>query len=320
MGRLTYITVTKQIQKKRCMTVYIDTEPGPEYAGLVQRMRLAQRESHAPLALRRERLVQMAAVRPDVPDVVGLAIDLGGVACVRWSRTGAASSGAPVLYLHGGAYQLGSPHTHRALPQTLAKGLHCDVYSLDYRLAPEHPLPAALDDALAAWRPLTEEPQAVHASLLGDSAGGGLALALAVAIRDQALPAPRALALLSPWVDLRCVLGSHWRLAAADPLMTRAALRDAALAYLGEWPADDSRASPLLGQLSGLPPVLIQVGEHEILLDDSLALKAALQSAGVSVKLEVWRQMVHAWQHFAPQLPEASRAVAVVQSFLTDPQ
>lgn len=236
------------------------------------------------------------------------AVRLGGVAAehIRLASSRAATS---ILYLHGGGYCIGGAASHRGLAARLALAAAAEAWTLDYRLAPEHPFPAAVDDALAAYRALLEQERD-PASLVvaGDSAGGGLTVATFLAARDAGLPAPAGLYLISPWVNLAQTGGSYETKAPADPLLTKAGLDRFAGAYLaGKTDPATPLASPLMGDLSGLPPTLIQVGSEEILLSDSFALGEAAAAAGADVTLRVWPEMIHIWPFFP--LSAGARAI-----------
>lgn len=222
-----------------------------------------------------------------------------------------------VLYLHGGGYCIGSPATHRPLAARIAHAAGATCYVPDYRLAPEHPHPAALDDALAAYRwLLSQGHKPADLALGGDSAGGGLVLACAVAMRDSGLALPAALVLISPWSDLtlsgRTGATHAWR----DPILSRAIVALWAKCYLGTQPADHPLCSPLFAKLTGLPPVLIQVGSEEILLDDSVRLAERARAAGVKVTLTQYEGMWHDFQVHAPVLHDSARAIAEIGGFL----
>jgi acetyl esterase/lipase len=234
-------------------------------------------------------------------------IALGGV------RTEACGCGAPLLYLHGGAYFAGGPRYYRPITSFFAaRGF--EVFAPAYRLAPRHPFPAALEDALAAYEALAAERDAI--ALAGDSAGGGLALASMLARRGAGLTLPRAAALFSPWTDLAVTGASAREKDGLDPLFTRRMLRIAARAYLAGAKADDPRASPLYGDLSGLPPLLIHVGEDELLRDDSTRLATRAREAGVAVELALWPEVPHCWQLAAGVMDEARESLAQAAAFL----
>lgn len=243
-------------------------------------------------------------------------IELGGVSAERVD--GGHDGGAPVvLYLHGGAYCLHSPHLYRPLTASLAHAAGATVYALHYRRAPEHPCPAATDDALAAYRSLLDRgAEPARIALAGDSAGGGLSVATAVAIRDAGLPPPRALALISPWVDLGLSGDSMRTRARYEVVMRRSWLETSSRMYRDGLPPDDPRCSPLFAELAGLPPTLIQAGSNDILLSDSERLAERLSAAGVAVELEVWDGMHHVFQDEPALLPEAELALAEIASFL----
>lgn len=225
---------------------------------------------------------------------------------------------APVLlYFHGGGYCIGAPVTHRPLCAELAwRGRHT-VYSVDYRLAPEHPFPAALDDAEAAFRGLIRlGHSAEDIVLVGDSAGGGLALALATALQERGEALPAALVLLSPWLDLSCSGDSQRERADRDPILSPATLRRWARRYLGRHAADHPACSPLFAALEGLPPVLIHVGADEILLDDSRRLHARLIDAHVKSELCEFEGLWHDF-HLQVGMAGADEAIDEILEFLT---
>jgi acetyl esterase/lipase len=223
-----------------------------------------------------------------------------------------------MLFLHGGAYVIGSPASHCNLTAHLARSCALRLAVPDYRLAPEHPFPAALDDALAAYKGLLElgvAPQDIILS--GDSAGGGLALACAVSIRDAGLPLPAALVLVSPWADLGLAGTSIEGNKDSEIILTHKALADSAQMYLAGKNARTPLASPLFANLAGLPPLLIQVTDAEMLYDDSVRLAEAASAAGVSVELDAAPRLWHDWQIFAGQLPEADYALARIARFVS---
>ena len=221
-----------------------------------------------------------------------------------------------LLYLHGGAYVVGSPETHRALAARLSRQANARALVLDYRLAPEHPYPAAVEDAVDACLRLFRDFGPQHVLLAGDSAGGGLAVAALMALRDAGHPLPRRVCCLSPWVDLEMRDESIAERAATDPLLTPDWLQASARLYAGGTNADEPRISPLRGELTALPPLLIQVGSDEILLSDAQRLAQQARSAGVEVTLDVWDGMWHNWQMFAGYMPESAQALSRAGHFL----
>lgn len=238
----------------------------------------------------------------------------GGVPCVRYAETAASLDGPEVLvHLHGGCYLIGTPRTNAAvvIPVTQRTGL--PVISIDYRLAPEHPFPAAVTDTVAVVEELASSCNIQ--AMYGESAGGGLAIAAAVALRDRGSGLPARLGVMSPWSDLTCSGDSYRTLVHADPTFDDPAIPPAlAHAYAREHVADPL-ASPLFADLRGLPPTMIQVGGREILLSDSCRLDEALRRAGVDSLLEVWDGLWHVWQLDA-RLPEAIDAIDRLAAFL----
>ena len=234
----------------------------------------------------------------------------------QWFRPPDARPGA-ILHLHGGGYVLGSSATAGNVAAGIAAATGRPVFALDYRLAPEHPFPAAIDDSVAAYRWLSTTAEGEGDLVIsGDSAGGGLAVAVAMRIRDLALRAPVAVVGLSPWADLSLESPSLVRNAARDPLVSAAFLAESAGRYLAGGDPATPFASPVFADLSGLPPLLVQVGGDELLLDDARRLADAADRAGVDVTLERWENMPHVWHALAPRLPEATAALAGVGRWL----
>lgn len=237
----------------------------------------------------------------------------------EWLRPAGAKSGRTLLYLHGGGYCQGSCDTHRALAARIGVASRSAVLLLDYRLAPEFPFPAGLDDAVAAVGWLAKQGIAPdETGLVGDSAGGGLVLATALSLRDAGKPLPAALACLSPWTDLTCSGESVTTCRGFDPLMNLESLTAAVPAYLGDGDPKAPLVSPLFADLSHLPPLLIQAGDRELLLSDSVRLADAAREAGVEVTLEVWKGMGHVWQVGAGFFPEAQRAIDGIGAFMEE--
>lgn len=235
---------------------------------------------------------------------------LHGVPCEKVTCGAAERS---VLFFHGGAYCVGSPATHRGLTSHLAKRCRADVHVVDYRLAPEHVFPAAVDDCLNAYRGLLEEVPESRIVFAGDSAGGGLVLATALAAHAEGLPLPAGLVMFSPWVDLTCAN-------AQQPAPREYMLSWPGLQHAAELYANDERnhplASPLFGDLAGLPPMLIQVGSEEILLAEAEQLFIRARDAGVAVTLKVSRGLWHVFQAHAGMLRGADQALDEVADFL----
>lgn len=243
-------------------------------------------------------------------------VSAAGVRC-EWIAAPNAHEDRTLLYLHGGWYVIGSIDTHRGHVARLSQASGARALSVDYRLAPEHPFPAGLEDAQAVYRWLLEQGcDPARTAIAGDSAGGGLSVATLVALRDAAVPLPAAGVLLSPWLDLEGTGESATTRAAEDPMIELSSLRDMAKRYLAGADPRTPLASPLYADLSGLPPLLIQVGTAEILLDDATRLAERAQAAGVEVELEAWEDMIHVWQALAPLVPEASEAVQRIGDWL----
>lgn len=216
-----------------------------------------------------------------------------------------------VLYLHGGGYVIGSNRTHLELAGRLARAARAQVLMLEYRLAPEHPYPGALEDARMAYDYLlAQRIRADQIVLAGDSAGGGLALALAMHLRDEGQPVPAGVMCLSPWLDITCSLSSESLEQTRDPLISPARIRHFAQLYAAEHDPAHPGLSPFFGDLSGLPPILIQVGEDEVLVPECLHLAERAQAQGASLDLQVWPGMFHVWHFAARLLPEARQAIS----------
>ena len=267
------------------------------------------------IAERRAQYERAEKVFPTPPEVKVERVTTPAVPA-EWLRPPSAAPGRVVLYLHGGGYVIGSPRSHRHLAAAIATAAESSALLLEYRCAPEAPFPAAVDDAVAAYRWLLDQGvSAGGIAIAGDSAGGGLTVATLLALRDAGLALPAAGVCISPWVDLTCSGASYATKAEADPIVKRAGVDEMARAYLGAADRRTPLASPLFADLRGLPPLLIQVGSEEVLLDDSVQLAERARAAGVETTLEVWDQMIHVWHWFLPLLDEAEEAVAAVGRF-----
>jgi acetyl esterase/lipase len=240
----------------------------------------------------------------------------GGIAGVRVAMP-TSHQDRHMLYLHGGGYVFGSPAHYRDFLWRIADVTRSRVLCIDYRLAPEHPFPAAVDDAVAAYRWLLGEGvDPGRISVMGDSAGGGLTFATLLKLRDDGIPLPAAAVALSPWTDLTVTSASIGRFADSDPMLSPEAAETYARWYLAGADPRHPYASPLYGNLDGLPPTLIQVGSDEILRDDCTRIAERLRDAGRRAELEIWPRMPHVWQLFARILPEARRAIEQVGAFV----
>jgi monoterpene epsilon-lactone hydrolase len=260
---------------------------------------------------------QMMAATPLPGDVSTTPGRLGDIPVVTIDVQGVEQSGRVVLYFHGGAYAIGSAASSVGLASNLGRYARSRVITVDYRLAPEHPYPAALEDAVAAYRALVAgEYESSGIAIAGESAGGGLAAATLVALKTAGLPQPSAAVLMSPWVDLTLSGNSIAGKASVDPALTPQGLRRRGGDYAGGADAADGLISPVFADLSALPPLLIQVGSHEILLDDATRLAVQAAAADVKVTLDVTPGVPHVFQAFAGMLDEADAALARAGAFL----
>jgi acetyl esterase/lipase len=227
-----------------------------------------------------------------------------------------ATPGKAVLYLHGGGHIFGSIKSHRHFVSRLAVATKATAWHIDYRLAPEHPYPAAIEDALAAYRALLDSGIAPADLVVGgESAGGNLAAALLLKLKDENLPQPAGLYLLSPWLDMTTTAESYDKVGARDPMISREGIVGVATAYLGTQP-DNPLASPVRADVSGLPPMLIQVGSEEVLLSDSITFANKAAMTGIDVSLRVWAGMPHAWPLFHPFLRAGLPAIDEVGAWM----
>ncbi|MBI4920311.1 MAG: alpha/beta hydrolase [Devosia nanyangense] len=242
--------------------------------------------------------------------------DAGGVKS-EWMEMPHVGKNRAFLLLHGGGYDAGSPRTHRKLAALLSRAAYAPVLTPDYRLAPEHPFPAAVKDALKAYGYLLSEGFTEDNIIVGgDSAGGGLALSMLLALREAGAKMPKAAVLLSPWTDLTASSGSYEKLRKRDPIITREGLREAGLWYAGKRDPADPMASPLFADPSGLPPLLIHAGADETMLDDSRIFAERARAAGVAVTFKIYDGMWHVHHHAAPEVPEAVVALNDVAAFI----
>ena len=254
---------------------------------------------------------------PVADDVEVEPVTVGGTPA-EWVRAPRVDRGRVLLYLHGGGYVMGSPTTHRKLAGDLSRAAGSSVLVLDYPLAPEGPFPAGLEAAVAAHLVLVDEFGSGRLAVGGDSAGGGLALAALLALRDRGHELPAAAVALSPWVDLVDCDHTTSAQAAVDPIIHPEGLIRMRDLYVGAADPAQALVSPARADLSELPPLLIQVGEAEVLLDEGVRLAAAAEEAGVDVTLERWPEMPHVWQVFAGRVPEATKAVETIGRFVAD--
>ena len=293
--------------------------PSPQHEAIVQMLlaQMQQRPAKPPTPEEmRAGFALMAAALPVPPEARSLRVDAGGVPA-EWVEMPGSVPGRSILYLHGGAYVVGSPDTHRSLVARIAAATNARCLAINYRLAPEHPFPAAVDDAVAAYRWLLaqgQEPSRVVVA--GDSAGGGLTLATLLALRDTGLPLPGAGVCLSPWTDLEGTGASATDPRVGDPMIDAEGLRGSGRLYLGGADPKHPLAAPLHADYRGLPPLLIQVGTREILLDDSTRVAEKAKAAGVDVTLERGEGLIHVWQFFGTDVPESVAAIARIGEFV----
>jgi epsilon-lactone hydrolase len=262
-------------------------------------------------------LEAMAGTFPLEPDVRVETLSVAGMAA-EWITSPAVSPVHAILYLHGGGYVVGSLNTHRDLGARLGRAAGARVLMVDYRLAPEHPHPAAVDDAVAAYRWLLVQGIApAHLAIAGDSAGGGLTIATLVALRDLGDPLPSCAVCFSPWVDMEAT-GESMDTNPNDPMLNRALILHFARFYLGGGTIDPRTplAAPLHAELRGLPPLLIQASRDEVLRDDATRMATKARDAGVDCELDLTAEVPHVWQIFAGVLPEGQRALDRAGAFL----
>jgi monoterpene epsilon-lactone hydrolase len=259
---------------------------------------------------------KMLSARPLADDVSTIPNELGGVPVLN-IETGRANHDAVALWFHGGWYAIGSPRTSAGISSDVARRIDAKVVSVDYRLAPEHPYPAALQDARAAYRALLDsgvDPQSI--AIVGESAGGGLAVALLASLAADCLPQPAATVLLSPWTDLTLSGETMTSMIGIDPAFTREKVSVRAADYVGSADPADPAISPIFADLHGLSPILIQAGSHEILLDDSIRLARRAAIDDVAVTLDVTPGVPHGFQAFAAMLEEGDAALTRAAAFL----
>jgi acetyl esterase/lipase len=285
-----------------------------QYQRLVQRLWAAKGTyREVPVAKLREGMEQMSFPVDDDIDIEPIEV----ASCpAEWVRAPGVDLESAVLYLHGGGYVMGSLVTHRKLAGDLSRAAGVSVLLLDYPLAPEHPYPAAVDTAVAAFDALAADLGPDRLVVAGDSAGGGLTMATVLALRDRGHDLPAAAVGLSPWVELVDCDHRHGPLAELDPIIHAEGMTRMRDMYAGETDPADPLISPLRADLTGLPPLLIQVGEAEVLLPESQRLAERAEAAGVEVTLEQWPEMPHVWQVFAGRVPEATEAVDGIGRFV----
>ncbi len=288
----------------------------PEIAQL--RAAIAARPRAPDIAQMRRDANQRSKAFALAADVTVEPVSANGVKA-EWTSTPQAARNKAILYLHGGGYVLCSLDSHRHLAAEAGRASGTKTLAIDYRLAPEHPFPAPVEDTLAAYRYLLDsgfEPG--HIAIAGDSAGGGLAIGAMLAIREAGLPLPGCGWCISPWVDMEATGQSFIDRAEADPTVQKATILTMAQWYLGEADPRHPHAAPVHGDLHGLPPLMIQVGADETLLDDSVALARKAGASGVPVDLQIWPEMIHIWHIYFPVLSAGRKAIAAGGAFVRD--
>jgi monoterpene epsilon-lactone hydrolase len=263
-------------------------------------------------------MMSRAPAYPKPDDITWDPVDAAGVPA-EWVTPDRCVPGRAVVYLHGGGYSTGTLDSARPLFSHLARAARARLLAVDYRLAPEHPFPAAVDDAVTAYRFAISADHAPNDVVLcGDSSGGGLALATLVALRDLGDPLPGAAICLSPWTDLTLSGASLQSNRDADPMVSASTLGLMADAYVGDDDRRSPTASPLFADLTGLPPLLLQVGSSELLFDDTTRFAERAEGAGVDVTVQVWDDVFHVWQASADLLPEARDAIARIGTYVDE--
>jgi acetyl esterase/lipase len=292
--------------------------PSEQLRTIVEMLRSRPAPAEASIEEQRASFEQMASLFPLAADVVSEPVDADGVPA-EWIVAPGAADDKIVLYLHGGGYAAGSIKSHREMISRISRAAGVRALAIDYRLAPEHPYPAAVEDSTAAYRwLLSTGVDPARLVIGGESAGGGLTAATLVALRDAGDPLPAAGVCLSPWVDMEALGESMTTKAELDPIVQREVIIELAKAYLGGAHPRTPLAAPLYADLTGLPPLLIQVGTSEALLDDSTRLGERAKSAGVDVTVELWDDMIHMWHFFAAVLPEGQQAIDRIGEFIRE--
>ena len=290
--------------------------PSEELNTVLEMIRVRSAETRNTIDDERLSYERIMSSLPIDDDIETERVGVNGVAA-EWIWAPESDKRRVILYLHGGGYVIGSVRTHRVLLAHLARAAKARVLALDYRLAPETPFPGPIDDTVNAYQWLLSEGiEPANMAIAGDSAGGGLVVAALVALKSVGEPLPAAGVCISPWSDMESTGGSMMTNSESDPSVSKERLLKLAGIYLNGKNPQAPLASPIHADLTGLPPLLLQVGSIEVLLDDSTMLKEQAHKAGVSVQMEVWDDMPHVWHHYAPILPEARKAISKIGEFL----
>ena len=284
--------------------------------GLITLLRSRAAPPDYDIAQSRARFEKTAVFLGGAPDAKVEKVDAGGVPS-EWVMAPGCDTGRAILYLHGGGYAIGSLNTHRRLAYDISAASAAKVLLIDYRLAPEHPFPAAVDDAASAWRWLLQQGFAANRmAIAGDSAGGGLTIATLVNLRDKKLGLPACAVAISPWVDLEGAGNSMTTRSAQDPMVQKDGLLWMAKMYLNGKDPKTPLAAPLHADLKGLPPTLVQVGTAETLLDDAIRIAEKMHAAGVDARLAIWPNQLHVFPLFAPMLSEGRDGCIEIGNFI----
>ena len=290
--------------------------PSEELNTVLEMIRVRSAETRNTIDDERLSYERIMSTLPIDDDIETERVGVNGVAA-EWIWAPESDKRRVILYLHGGGYVIGSVRTHRVLLAHLARAAKARVLALDYRLAPETPFPGPIDDTVNAYQWLLSDGiEPANMAIAGDSAGGGLVVAALVALKSVGEPLPAAGVCISPWSDMEATGGSMMTNSESDPSVSKERLLKLAGIYLNGKNPQAPLASPIHADLTGLPPLLLQVGSIEVLLDDSTMLKEQAHKAGVSVQMEVWDDMPHVWHHYAPILPEARKAISKIGEFL----
>ena len=271
--------------------------------------------AEVPLEKQRTAIERLEKLAPPSPFTKVIPLEIQGCKA-EWIKHKSARPDHAILYLHGGGFTTGSPQTHRLVAERMSVCCQASVLLLDYRLAPEHPFPSGLNDCVNAYQWLLQQgimPQ--NLAIAGDSAGGGLTISTLLRLKEAYSPLPAAAVLFSPWVDLTMSGNSYEYNEPKELMLSTAWMKLMAKHYIGN-DKSNPLASPIFADLADLPPVLIQVDESEVLLDDALTLADKLQAAGVTCELETWQGLWHVWQTFVRFLPEANQAVNQAGDFI----
>ena len=264
----------------------------------------------------REETDSLAALFKTRDDVDCTPVEVGNIPA-EWITPPDTSNDGVILYFHGGSYNSGSLASHRSLVANIAVSTKSRLLNVDYRLAPEHPFPAAVDDAVTSYHWLLDNQVRPEKIIIaGDSAGGGLAIALPLKLRDVGVPLPAGMICLSPWTDLTCSGESWMENQKVDLMLDLKSTRESAKVYLNGNDPHTPLASPLFADLNELPPILLQVGNDELILSDSTSFAEAARKAGVDVTLEIWDGMQHEWHFAAKYLPESRDALEHIGKFV----